>query len=147
MAEEFLDCLGIPFDQHTRWLPNSTRDWPAPKGLGTSISDWRANWAGSPCWWCGHDTYGGLGLRRGEVHHLHGGLARRINEPWLFTWLCNNCHQGHGEAVKSESLGRLLWLKWLHDQPNTFWFGIALRLGRRLPDLEFDSVVKSAKLC
>lgn len=142
--EVFLDALGIPFDQHALWLPNSTRDWPTPRGLGVSIGDWRLHWAGEPCWWCGHDTYEHLGSRKGEVNHLHHGLALRINEPWLFTWLCHACHQGHGAAVRKENLGRLLWLKWLHDRENTWWCGIALRMGRRLPDLEPDFIGASA---
>jgi len=142
MAEQFLDAMGIPFERHAEWLPNATCYWPHPKQLGVKIDDWRSCWVGSPCWWCGNDTHQRpLGHRRGTLHHLRAGMGKaKINEPWLFTWLCYDCHQGSGCAVCSDSLGRLLWLKWLKDRPNTFWYGTALRLGYRLPDLEPDFV-------
>lgn len=147
MKEQFLDCLGIPFAEHTEWLAPSTRDWPWPfvTELPKVLSDWRAQFAGTPCWWCGEKTTEGLGNHRGELHHLHGAGGKKINEPWLFCWLDWDCHQGHGEAVKAESLGRLLYLKWKHDAAHVWWQGIALRLRRRLPDLQVDLPARSTR--
>lgn len=141
MKEQFLDCLGIPFERHTEWLAPSTRDWPTPEVkdlLPAVLANWRAKWAGRPCWWCEQGTTDRIALNRGELHHLHAAGGKKVNEPWCFTWLCADCHRHDGEAVKVESLGRLLFLKWQHDPRNTYWQGIAVRLRRRLPDLITD---------
>lgn len=138
MKQHFEDCLGVPFDEHALWLPPRTADWPSPKHitLKATLSNWRMEWAGTPCWWCGCDTNDFIGDSRGELNHLRSGTGqKKIEEVWLYTWLCHRCHQSDGVAVKSESLGRLLYLKWLHDAEHTYWQGIALRLRRRLPDL------------
>lgn len=138
MKELYRDCLGIPFSRHSEWLAPSTRDWPQPKNedlLPAVLANWRAEWAGSPCWWCEQKTSYGIALNRGELHHLHAPGGKKVNEPWCYFWLCHDCHQANGEAVKAESLGRLLYLKWFHDPANVYWEGIAIRLRRRLPDL------------
>ena len=138
MKESYEDCLGVEFADHALWLPPRTADWPNPPhvSLPATLRDWRKKWAGTPCWWCGQGTNDLLGDSRGELNHLRAGTgAKKIEEVWLYTWLCHGCHQSGGVAVKSSSLGRLLFLKWKYDQANTYWEGIALRLRRRLPDL------------
>jgi hypothetical protein len=136
VKELYHDRMGIPFDQHTLWLPSSTSNFPTPPLPGQSegkriLAAWRANWAGTPCWWCGGKTTANFGKEKGELHHLRTG----IESAYTYTWLCAGCHRIGGDAVKAESLGRLLWLKWFFDKENTFWYGIAIRLRRRLPDL------------
>ena len=133
--ERFVDALGIAFDDHRLWLPDSVADWPNVKSIKDRrvVSHWRSEWAWTSCWWCDKSTREDADgqLFAGTLHHL-----ARYDIPTCFAWLCNGCHIQNGEAVRSESLGRLLYLKWYHNCGNLSWIHIALSHGKHLPELE-----------
>ncbi len=135
------DCLGVPFEQYHEWLAPSLRDWaePAPVRDSKVVSLWRSKFVGRPCWWCEGSTREIYGHHVGELHHLHAAGGKKSDEPWLFTFLCAGCHRHGGEAVKAESLGRLLFFKWHHDKENLIWDRLAIRLHCWLPELITDS--------
>ena len=134
MDNRFVDALGIAFDDHRLWLPDSVADWPNVK----SVKDkyvmllWRSEHENDPCWWCDRSTWGEPGSRTaGELHHIV-----RTDYPFSYAWLCAGCHRITGEAVKADSLGQMLGLKWYHDYENLSWYHLAITYGKHLPELE-----------
>lgn len=135
VRDDYRDMLGIPFDAHRAFLPARTANFPSGAkdcGSVSEMQEWRSHWVGKPCWWCGEPG--------NELHHLPvaGMGSKKIQERWLFCWLCSDCHRHSGCAVTLEAMGRLLWLKWKWDRENVWWCGMAMRMGRHLPELEVD---------
>ena len=77
------------------------------------------------CWNCG-----GWGC---QAHHAAAGSAgKRDALPLLFA-LCETCHGAVNTPVLP--LGRLLYLKYKNDWPNTDWLFTARAFKHHLPDL------------
>jgi len=129
-----IDALGIPFDEHRKWLPVRVSDFPTPKKISNAraIVQWRRRWEGRPCWFCGRPTTSaGFDASRGELHHM-----ARYDLPTCFSWLCASCHRHDGRAVTREALGSLIVWKHHFDRSNLSWVVLAIALGRHLPDLK-----------
>lgn len=131
--ERYVDAMGVAFADYTTCLVPPVSNWPeGPARVEVDCEKAQAkfheDFAGKPCWWCGE--HGKM-----ELHHLGGGSLGRSHERILFCWTCSACHREH---VGKEDLGRWLYLKWREDRANTFWFLLAIRLRRYLPELITD---------
>lgn len=129
---ELVDALGIPLADHAKWLPPRAADFPRPPKIvdKEAAYKWKSDFYFKiplpGCWYCGETIHEQL-----EVHHM--ARIGHHDAPWNFALLCSSCHRHGGEAVKADSLPRLLRLKHQYDRAHTSWVHLAIGLGRFLP--------------
>lgn len=135
MSKKYRDCNNIPFSQYREHLPLKLFYWPrmncvkSPALLRELHEEWDF------CHNCSRKAAPGVYL---HLHHIFGGMAGRSDERCNLICLHSTgpdqgCHaEAHGGSLP---LGRVLYLKWLHDPTGVDWVRLAVLRGSFLPEL------------
>jgi hypothetical protein len=139
-CQPLLDAHGRSLADVRKLLGEDRSVWPRPEVVKKLDGDWSLQWyhnAFHSCWLCGV-TRGSeefiRTVRRLEVHHIAGGYSRkRINAPWNFAVLCDECH-----ANVAGNLPQVLWAKLVNDREGTDFCRLTIAYRFFLPEPECE---------